>query len=53
MVIGPDKQHFYVHELAATTEGKLVIPTKWIIVDGQLCGESWPVVKKVRAYMHI
>ena len=53
MVIGPGNQHFFVHELATTIEGKIVVPTKWIIVDGQLCGESWPVTEKVREYICI
>lgn len=53
MAIGRDKQHYYVRELAYTTEGEFKIPEKWVIVDGRLCGECFPVYENVRFKVYI
>lgn len=51
MVVGRNNQHFYVNEMAITSEGQFVIPLKWIFVDGKLCGDCWQVHEVVMIFL--
>lgn len=36
MAIGKENQHFYVNELARTTDGRYIIPLKWFTMKKEL-----------------
>lgn len=43
MVVGSDKQHYYLNELARLKDGKFVIPISWYYYDETLSGDCWAV----------
>lgn len=48
MVVGSDKQHYYLNELARLKDGKYVIPFSWYYAGKTLTGDCWPVDIVVR-----
>ena len=53
MVVGIDKQHYYLKELARLIDGKFVIPVSWYYYDETLCGDCWSVDFKVNSFRFV
>src|ERR1700761_445150 len=43
MMVKNDNTHFYVNELTRCSNGSFVIPVWWVMKDGQLHAQAYPV----------